>query len=93
MQVPLPVGSRGGGKSAGSRWLPPLPPPHLPQYGNGQTPAGEDIPGGLRPDASCTIDIKRGQRACTLLFTPTERTQWSISSRDIWTQVSAHVRV
>lgn len=60
-----------------------------PQYGNGQTPAGEDIPGGLRPDASCTIAMHLGQRACTLLFTPSEKTQWSISSRDIWTQVRA----
>ncbi|KAI7842548.1 hypothetical protein COHA_003785 [Chlorella ohadii] len=55
-------------------------------YGNGQTPAGEDIPGGLRPDASCTIAMHLGQRSCTLLFTPSEKTQWSISSRDIWTQ-------
>lgn len=60
-----------------------------PQYGNGKTPSGEDIPGGLRPDASCTIAIGQGQRSCTLLFTPSERTQWSISSRDIWTQVGS----
>lgn len=56
-------------------------------YGNGDTRSEGLLPGGLRPDISCTI--KRPETRCSLRFYNTQGMAWQISSRDVWTDDAA----
>ena len=55
--------------------------------GVGQAARGGNIPGGLRPDVSCTV--KQPQTRCAVRFNNTEGVEWQISSREVWVEASA----
>lgn len=55
--------------------------------GLGQAAGGGTIPGGLRPDVSCTV--KQPQTRCAVRFNNTEGVEWQISSREVWAEASA----